>query len=269
MKVSGNVDIGPRNKWWRDRWILPMCWIPEGLKASKDHCPSWKTRDNKLLFFFVVGFFSLPFSVLLCAFWKGDKNKPSAGLGTCGICTNRRFRPTLETRQTKLSSLGTWQLHYPAPEWLPRGQRVRLQAWLSPRLDKLFPTDTKRQIWESECHPSCSLTALLGSQGCQWAQVRLSVLCLSSPVVASLLYTERIRCHQGTKIRFGCYYGQLWHNTNIIDLWPLVVKCYLTGNVFGGRAFLLWLLWIIEPFDLKCFRHTHMRQLKTSHSVRV
>lgn len=137
---------------------------------------------------------------------------------------------------------------------------VRLHVLLSTWLDKLSPTDEKRHIWESECHLSCSVTDYavlyewsLGSQGCQWVQ-----LSLSCSVVASRLYTMWLRCHKDTEMCWGCYYGQLWHNTNIMH-WFMILpaKCDLTRKVFSevGLCF-IWLLWIIEPFGSKPFRHT-------------
>lgn len=178
---------------------------------------------------FVV-FFSCPSLCYYRLFKEGDKNRPSAGLRTCGSCKNCWFRPPLETQQTKPSSLGTWQLHNPAPEWL------RLHVSLSTWLDKLSPIDKKWHIWDSECHLSRSVTDYavvykwwLGSQGCQWVQ-----LSLSCSVVASVLYTMWIRCHKDAEMCCGCYYGQLWHNTNIMH-WFTVLTFQMLFNTKGCR----------------------------------
>lgn len=95
-------------------------------------------RPKVVSYCYLIVFFFCPSLCYYRSFEKGDKNRPSAGLRTCGRCTNCFFRPPLETQQTKLSSLGTWQLHNPATERL---RRLRLHVLLSACWDKLSPAE--------------------------------------------------------------------------------------------------------------------------------
>lgn len=170
-------------------------------------------RPKVVSYCYLIVFFFCPSLCYYRPFEKGDKNRPSAGLRTCGRCTNCFFRPPLETQQTKLSSLGTWQLHNPATERL---RRLRLHVLLSACWDKLSPADKKWNIGDRSVSVICpagplsTLSCMNDSQwvgGSQRVHISQPVLCLSYSVIASPRYTNWIRCHKDV----------LW-----VLLWPTV-----------------------------------------------